>query len=71
MFLCHGPLSKDKLGSRPLFDKISSRGSQKEYRSVVDLVSNGTEVNCMSVQNVNGKRHHPFSNWKHFQRIKL
>lgn len=53
MFLCHHPLSKDKLGSRPTFDKSLSQGSPKEKRSVVDLVSKGAEVNCVSVQNFN------------------
>lgn len=83
MFVCHGPPSKDKLGSRPPFEKILSQGPHKEKRSVVDLMSNGTEVDYISVQNVNGevmvlrvtheqKRHHTtFSNWKHFRRIQL
>lgn len=82
MFLCHGPLSKDKLGSRPAFDKILSQGSHKEKRSVVDLVSKGSEVNCVSVQNLNWttvvlrvireqRRHRAFSNWKHVRRMKL
>lgn len=82
MFLCHHPLSKDKLGSRPTFDKSLSQGSPKEKRSVVDLVSKGAEVNCVSVQNLNWKtvvlrvireqrRHRTFSNWKHVRRMKL
>lgn len=82
MFLCHGPLSKDKLGSRPAFDKILSQGSHKEKGSVVDLVSKGSEVNCVSVQNLNWttvvlrvireqRRHRAFSNWKHVRRMKL
>lgn len=52
MFLCHGPLRDDILGYRPPFVKILSLRSHMEKKSVVNLVSKGTEVKCVSVQNV-------------------